>query len=125
MLTQPRVNFTSVLWAAFAPVDLCRTSGVPHKVYSIKVGHNFKLYELVELSAVLLVKLNSIFLCLTLCASAFVLCASGLVKLTQPRAFLFGYSPTPHTHELNKTDQKFGMSYENVYNKYTKRKNNT
>ena len=84
MLTQPRVNFTSILWAAFAPVDLFRTSGVPHKVYSIKVGHNFKLYELVELSAVLLVKLNSIFLCLTLCASAFALCASGLVKLTQP-----------------------------------------
>ena len=39
-------------------------------------------YALVELGAVLLVKLNSIFLGQKLCVSAFVLCASGLVKLT-------------------------------------------
>ena len=54
-------------------------------MHSIKVGHNFKFYALVELVTVLLVKLNSIFLRQTLCANAFALCAKRLVKLP-PRA---------------------------------------
>ena len=52
------------------------------RAYSVKVWRNFKFYAQVELGAVLLVKLNSIFLRKTLCVSTFLLCASGLVKLT-------------------------------------------
>ena len=57
-------------------------TGIWHKVHSVKVGRNFKLCVL---GAVLLVKQNSIFLRQTMCANAFALCASGLVKLTPGR----------------------------------------
>ena len=50
--------------------------------YSLKVGRIFKFYGPEELGTVLLVKLNSIFLCQMLCTGAFALYASGLVKLT-------------------------------------------
>ena len=43
---------------------------------------NLKFYALLELGAALLVTLNIIFLCQRLCAGAFALCTSGLVKLT-------------------------------------------
>ena len=44
--------------------------------------HNFMFYALVELGAILMVKLNGIFLRQTLCAGPFVLYANVLVKLT-------------------------------------------
>ena len=56
---------------------------IQNRAYIVKVGRNFKFYAQLELGAVLLVKLNGIFLNQMLCASAFALYASGLVKLTQ------------------------------------------
>ena len=86
-LTQPRVNFTNILQAAFTRTDP-KSAKKDSQVTQLFV----------------------------LLGSALVKAAHKHVgKFTQPRAFLFGYSPTPHTHELNKTDQKFGISYENVY----------
>ena len=55
------VIFVNIFEAAFAPVDLCCFFGMWRRVYSIKVGYNFKLCALVELGTILLVKVNGDF----------------------------------------------------------------
>ena len=77
----PGVNLSSILWAAFVPVDLCRSHWCMANI--VKSGCNFKVCTLEELDAILLVKLNGTFFCLMLFSGSFALKTKGLVKLTK------------------------------------------
>jgi hypothetical protein len=72
-------NFINVLQAAFAPVDLCRSSGIQHRVYIVIVGCSFKFFALVELGTILLMKWK-IVLRAQRCAESLASSADGLMK---------------------------------------------
>ena len=60
-------------------------------MYRVKVGHNFKVYVLVKLGAVLLVKLNVNVLCQMLSAGTFALCALFIYNFPWFFAFNIGH----------------------------------